>query len=131
MDDYILERFQEGIDKFNAGLFYECHDILEDVWFEIRGTSRRFYQGLIHLAVGFYHMQVRNNSKGALSQLSKGTEKLSSYKPEFQGVDIDILLTQIYGCMKIINEIQSGTIETLDSAQIPKINFNRKQFISQ
>ena len=130
MDD-LFERFRAGIDKFNDGSFYECHDIWEDVWFEIRGPSRRFYQGLIHLAVGFYHIQVRNNSKGALSQLSKGIEKLSPYNPEFQGVDIDILLTQIYDCINIIKEIQTGTIEKLDPALMPKINFNRKRFISQ
>jgi len=129
--DVLIERFQAGIDKFNEGLFYECHDILEDVWFEVRGPSRRFYQGLIHLAVGFYHIQVRNNSKGALSQLSKGIEKLSPYKPEFQGVDINSLLVQIYDCMKIIKEIHTGTNEKLDPAIKPKINFDSKQFNSQ
>jgi predicted metal-dependent hydrolase len=71
MQNDILERFNLGIDKFNEREFYECHDILEDVWFEIRGQDRKFYQGLIHLAVGFYHILHKNNPKGALSQLNK------------------------------------------------------------
>jgi hypothetical protein len=83
MENGILERFRKGINKFNSFSFYECHDILEDVWFDIRGPSRRFYQGLIHLAVGFYHILERENPKGAISQLSKGIVKLNDFKPGF------------------------------------------------
>ncbi|MGH2574117.1 MAG: DUF309 domain-containing protein [Ignavibacteria bacterium] len=124
----ILDRFQNGIDKFNEGLYYECHDILEDVWFDIRGSSRRFYQGLIHLAVGFHHILKRNNLKGALSQLNKGKEKLSDYKPEFQGVELQNLLKKIQKCIDNIKMIQDGKVEDFDFLTVPKIKFNHDLF---
>src|SRR5438045_3475396 len=36
---------------FNAQLYYEAHDVLEEVWLPIRGQPQaRFYQGLIQTA---------------------------------------------------------------------------------
>src|SRR5206468_1229540 len=121
-NDAIIDRFENGIKKFNEGEFYDCHDILEDVWFEIRGSSRRFYQGLIHLAVGFFHLTRRNNLNGTLSQLNKGIIKLSDYSPEFQGVEIKNLLKDISNSLEELKEGKS------DSVKIPKIKFEKKNF---
>ena len=126
MSDDIIERFEEGINKFNECKFYECHDILEDVWFEIRGSSRRFYQGLIHLAVGFYHLTHRKNLNGTLSQLNKGINKLSDYSPEFQGVEIKGLLKSVSDCVKDINEIKE--VKEFEIKKIPKIKFDKEKF---
>ena len=125
MNDGIFERFRDGINLFNNHSFYECHDVLEDVWFDVRGSSRRFYQGLIHLAVGFYHITVRENPKGAVSQLGKGIEKLLDYKPEFQGVELDNLLKKIEKCR---NLIKNGNPEEFDARLIPKISFDENLF---
>ena len=129
MEDKLSGRFREGINLFNEHSFYKCHDIWEDVWFDVRGSSRRFYQGLIHLAVGFYHVLERENPKGALSQLKKGIEKLSDYKPCFQGVEIDSLLGEIEKCIDEINLLGKDKIHEFDIMIIPKIKFNPAEFI--
>ena len=125
MEDGIFERFREGINKFNSFSFYECHDILEDVWFDVRGSSRRFYQGLIHLAVGFYHILERENPKGAISQLTKGLDKLKDFKPGFQGVELSSLLDEIEKC---IEAIKKKGVSGFDSKSIPKIKFESSAF---
>jgi predicted metal-dependent hydrolase len=129
MEDAISERFREGIGLFNEHSFYKCHDVLQDVWFDVRGSSRRFYQGLIHLAVGFYHILERENPKGAVSQLSKGVEKLSDYKPQFQGVELEILLRKIEICVEEVKSPGKNNIGDFDTALIPKINFNPEKFV--
>lgn len=121
----ILKRFQKGIDLFNNHSFYECHDVLEDVWFDVRGSSRRFYQGLIHLAVGFYHITVRENPKGAISQLGKGIEKLSGFKPAFQGVELNKLLIDIEKCIEEVKKVNRGSF---DKETIPEIVFDPGSF---
>lgn len=128
MADEILERFTLGIDKFNKGEFYECHDILEDVWFEIRGQDRKFYQGLIHLAVGFYHILHRNNPKGALSQLNKGVTKLSAFKPAYQGVELENLVRKVERCINEIIFFHEEKLGNLNGMTIPKINFDSASF---
>lgn len=125
MEEAILGRFREGIDLFNKHSFYKCHDVLEDVWFGVRGNSRRFYQGLIHLAVGFHHITARENPKGALSQLNKGIEKLSEYAPQFQGVELKNLLNEIEKCVEEIKKVKA---EDFDITLIPKIEFNAELF---
>ena len=77
---------RRGIELFNAGEFYECHEVLEDVWRLSRGAERFFLQALIHFAVGFYHHR-QGNPVGAELQLRKGLRKLAGYLPVFEGVD--------------------------------------------
>lgn len=77
--------FQEGIDLFNRGEFYDCHERLEQVWMTAKQPDRWFLQALIHFAVGFHHHRRRNNV-GAVRQLSKGLRKILGYLPEWGGV---------------------------------------------
>jgi predicted metal-dependent hydrolase len=45
-------------DCFNRQLFYEAHDVLEDLWLKDRhGADGNFYKGLIQLAGAFVHLQ--------------------------------------------------------------------------
>ena len=82
--------FAYGIELFNRRAFFECHEVLEDLWRPMRGPRRLFLQGVIHLAVGFYHHQ-RANPTGAERQLRKGLKKLAGYLPEFDGVNTALL----------------------------------------
>jgi hypothetical protein len=60
---------------FNAGLFFEAHEILEQQWLDLpQGALRRFLQGLIQISVGFHHAQ-GGRFFGAVNQLGKGLEK--------------------------------------------------------
>jgi len=74
---------RRGIELFNAGEFYECHEVLEDAWRPSGGAERYFLQALIHFAVGFYHHR-QGNPVGAELQLRKGLRKLAGYLPVFR-----------------------------------------------
>ncbi len=80
------ELLQRGIRLFNDREFFQCHEVLEEAWTPERGPRRIFLQGLIHLAVGFYHCQ-RLNPAGAIRQLRKGLRKLAAYLPSCEGID--------------------------------------------
>ena len=77
---------QQGIELFNRGEYFECHEVLELAWTPERGPRRLFLQGLIHVAVGFYHHR-RGNPVGACRQLRKALRKLAAYLPACEGVD--------------------------------------------
>src|ERR1017187_8590216 len=77
---------QLGVDLFNRREFFECHEVLEEIWTPERGPRRLFLQALIHFAVAFYHNQ-RKNPIGATKQLRKGLRKLAAYLPECEGID--------------------------------------------
>ncbi len=86
-DPEVMAQFRKGLEEFNAGLFFECHETLEDVWHGIRGPARDFFQGLIQTAVGFYHLG-NANLKGAQSQFEKGLQRLRKYEDHFMGIEL-------------------------------------------
>src|SRR5467141_2575177 len=54
LDAHYLGYFQ----CFNLGLFYEAHDVLEELWLSDRqGTNGAFYKGLIQFAGAFVHLK--------------------------------------------------------------------------
>lgn len=77
--------FQRGVDLFNTREFFDCHEVLEEVWTRAQAPDRWFLQALIHFAVGFHHHR-QGNRTGAERQLHKGLRKIESYLPEWDGV---------------------------------------------
>lgn len=71
--------------------FFECHEVLEDLWRATVGPKRLFYNGLIHCAVALYQ-QRRGNGWGAMRQLRRAQVKLEAFRPFYEGVNIDELL---------------------------------------
>jgi len=89
-----ITAFSRGVEEFNAGRYFECHDILEEIWMGASGEMRIFLQGLIQVSVGFYHFG-NGNPSGALSQWRKGTEKLSGFGNDFGGVRLLPLIDDV------------------------------------
>ena len=77
----------KGVAQFNEGLFFECHDTLEEIWSGVRGPSRDFFQGLIQVAVGFYHLG-NGNRPGAITLLHRSLERLGRYPARYAGVEL-------------------------------------------
>lgn len=96
--------FHRGLDLFNRREFFECHEVLEEIWTPTRGPERLFLQALIHFAVGFYHHQ-RHNRPGAERQLRKGLRKLQPYVPTFAGLDTLALRDHVN---RLLTRIEAG-----------------------
>ena len=58
----------EAVEQFNNGLYWECHETLEEVWLETLYPLRFFYHAIIKVSVGFHHMN-RHNRHGARVKL--------------------------------------------------------------
>ena len=80
--------FEKGVDEFNAGHFFECHDTLEDMWSGLRGPARDFFQGLIQVSVAFYHLD-NANAAGAASMLRRALKRFEKYPARYFGFDLD------------------------------------------
>ena len=60
---------------FDAGLYFEVHELLEPHWVRSTGVERRALQGLIQIAVGFQHW-ANGNRAGAQALLADGSRHL-------------------------------------------------------
>jgi hypothetical protein len=72
---------------FNAELFFEVHELLEQCWRPAQGPLKTLLQGLIQVAVGLQHL-ANGNRRGALSLLSEGNAKLRPFVPETHGIEL-------------------------------------------
>lgn len=88
--------FRRGLTLFNAGRFYDAHEVLEDAWRETpRGCLRRRHlQGMVQLAVAFHH-QSRENFVGARSVLERGLRNIAGGEESFADLDLDRLRAEL------------------------------------
>jgi len=86
--------FQHGLELINQGSYYHAHDVLEEVWREVRGDDRLFYQGVVQVAIAMHHFS-RANLAGAQSVLAKARRNLAPYPPKSGGIDLEDLRRQL------------------------------------
>ena len=94
---------EQGIALFNAREFFQCHEVLEDIWMHEKPPRKRFLQSIIHFAVAFYH-EGRANRLGALRQLRKGLAKLAPYVPVYEGVDTSRMFDEGLRCLAALEQ---------------------------
>jgi uncharacterized protein len=99
---------------FNAGLFFEVHELLESDWRRATGDLKPILQGLIQVAVGFHH-QAEGNIRGALSRLSAGNEKLRRFRPAAQGIDLEGFCT---GVERIVTRLRLTPAASVEAPRL-------------
>lgn len=97
--------YLEGLRLFNAEDFFESHEVLEELWAETEDDDKKFYQGLIQVAVALLHFG-NENLGGARKVYTSARRYLEPYGPEHQGLDIERLLAEFDHCFSEL--MQSG-----------------------
>ena len=69
------KRFKKGIELFNQEAFFECHEMIEDLWLETRGKYRDL--------------------------LKSSTRYLSAYKPRSLGLNVEKLIEDMKLCFDL------------------------------
>lgn len=82
-----LPRLAQALEKFNQAEYFLAHEALEDLWRQEHGPLRkRQLQGLVQVAVAFYHYST-GNREGATSVLERGWRNLGRQSNSALGVD--------------------------------------------
>ncbi|MDZ8183545.1 MAG: DUF309 domain-containing protein [Nostoc sp. ChiSLP02] len=109
MSETMPQEFWQGVEQFNSGQFYACHDTLEALWIEASEPEKTFYQGILQIAVALYHLENRN-WRGAVILLGEGSNRLRRYPSSYGGVDVDELLSQSVTLLKTLQQIGADKI---------------------
>jgi predicted metal-dependent hydrolase len=110
----------KGIEEFNRGEFYECHDTLEELWMAEAGSIRYLYQGILQVGVAFYHL-TRRRYRPVLTLLKSGSGYLQSFSPTCQGVRLDLLLRDAARCLAAVEELGPDRLNDFDWTLVPTI----------
>jgi len=103
-------RFLKGVEEFNRGLFFECHETLEEIWLEDHGPDRTFYQGIIQIAAGYFKLQ-QGVPAGALKLWRTGLEKIAPYAPVHLGVNVEALAEAVQRNLAELESAQTARLE--------------------
>ncbi|MEA5447654.1 DUF309 domain-containing protein [Leptolyngbya sp. CCNP1308] len=114
-NDSVDPRLGAGVALFNQGDYYACHDVLEAIWMEADTLDKPFYQGILQIAVGLYHLG-NHNWQGASILLGEGTNRLRPFEPVYGGIDVERLVDCGWAWLMALH--QSGPERVADVAAV-------------
>lgn len=103
MTDSQPDEFWQGVAQFNQHQFYTCHDTFESLWMEAAEPDKKFYQGILQIAVALYHLE-NQNWRGAVTLMGEGMNRLRGYQPDYGGIDVNQLLADTTRILNILQE---------------------------
>ena len=81
------ELARSGIELFNQGAYYKCHDALEEAWMLDQGPGRDLYRGILQVGIAYYQIE-RGNFRGAVKMLLRVRQWLEPLPAICRGVDV-------------------------------------------
>ena len=110
---------------FNRGLFYEAHDVLEELWLADRqGPNGAFYKGLIQLAGAFVHLQ-KNRLRPAAALFKLARANLQKYPARHEHLAVSHVLAAIDTWLEPL-EKNHFTLNPLTPANAPQLAVDKE-----
>ena len=122
MTDEYPEQYREGLRLFNEEEFFECHDVLEELWSESTGGERKFLQGLIQASISLFHFG-NENFGGAKKLYLSARKNLDQFGDRFMGLELGTFLHDYQNCFQELldNTEDYPTTVSLQDELVPKL----------
>jgi hypothetical protein len=78
---------RQGIEQFNAGQYYPCHDALEEAWKLDETAGRDLYRSILQVGIALYQIE-RENYRGAVKMLLRVRQWLEPLPDVCRGVNV-------------------------------------------
>jgi len=111
-------------DCFNRRLFYEAHDVLEDLWLKDRhGADGNFYKGLIQLAGAFVHLQ-KDRLRPAAALFKLALANLDKYPRRHKRLNLKLVQDL---AQKWLGELERSdfNLNPLTAANVPQLTLEK------
>ncbi len=118
----LAELAKKGIELFNQGEYYKCHDALEEAWMQDQSPARELYRGILQVGIAYYQIQ-RGNYRGAVKMLLRLRQWLDPLPPVCRGVNIARLRQNAAEVQAIITELGPERLDAFDTAVIQPIEY--------
>ena len=76
-----------GIELFNAGEYFEAHELLEDAWNADESTAKELYRAMLQIALAYLQIE-RGNYRGAVKMFLRVRQWLAPLPDHCRGVDL-------------------------------------------
>ena len=86
---------RRGIELFNAGDYFEAHEVLEEAWNEDGTAGRELYRAILQVAVAYLQIE-RGNYRGAAKMFLRLRQWIEPLPATCRGVDVRGLRDSAY-----------------------------------
>ena len=112
----------QGVTEFNSGLYFECHETLEELWLQEKALIRELYQGILQVGVSLYK-QKQGNYRGAVNLMRRALVHLAPCDPTCQGIDVAQLLEDAQRILTALMELGPESVSDMDQSLVPQIRW--------
>ena len=121
-------RFKEGLKLFNEGEFFECHEVIEELWLETpQGhPCRDLYKGVIQAAAAIYQFD-REILSGAVSLYRTSIGYLEEYKPVALGLNVKKMIEDMNACFYDFKNWDGKSVLVRKKHLDPKLEYHFKE----
>jgi len=116
------ELVRAGIDLFNQGAYYKCHDVLEEAWRRDTGVGRDLYRGVLQVAIAYYQIE-RGNGRGAVKMLLRARQWLDPLPDVCRGLDVAGLRADAERVYAALTTPDAGPVAGFDRTLFRPITF--------
>ena len=119
-DDPLPPDAVAGLAYFNAGDYFEQHELLEAAWRAEPRPIRDLYQGILQIGVAFYQIEL-GNWDGAIKMFRRGLPKLRGLPPICQGIELIPFQTAAEQIHANITALRPANLPAFDQSTFPQI----------
>ena len=113
----------EAIAVFNAGDYFEAHEMLEEAWQEEKDEIRDLYRGILQIAVCYFHL-LNHNYAGAHKLYARSLKWLTKWPPSCRGVRVAELLQDAENVIRVLTRLGPEKISEFDRNLLKPIRLN-------
>lgn len=116
---------RQGIEMFNAGEYYQCHDDLEEAWMADKGPGRDLYRGILQVGIALYQIQ-RKNYRGAVKMLLRVRQWLDPLPDVCRGVHVALLRQNVQQLYDQVQQLGPEKLAEFDWSTVQLIEYTKE-----
>ncbi len=116
----------EGLKLFNEKKFFESHEELESAWRDEKGSIRYLYQGVLQVAVAYFHI-TRGNYEGAVRMRERSMKLLKDYPDVCRGIQVGKLKNDLDAVIQEVKRLGVERINEFDQSLFKDVEWNEQR----
>ncbi|MEM8860165.1 MAG: DUF309 domain-containing protein, partial [Chloroflexota bacterium] len=115
----------KGLELFNQGKYFDCHEELEHAWNADSGAAKELYRGILQVAVAYLQIE-RGNYNGAIKMLMRARQWLDPLPNVCRGIQVKKLRDDAEAVHARIRALGSDNIREFDRSSFQPVSFEIK-----
>ncbi len=113
---------RRGLQEFNRGEYYECHETLEEAWMAETRPIRDLYRVILQVSVAYYQI-LRGNYNGAHKMFLRAVQWFAPLPDQCMGVDIAALRADVAAVRMHLQALGAANIANFDRRLLRPIRY--------